>query len=370
MPALDCRRARSDEQSGTLAEVSQSAVSPNEFFPNTMTRPALAAIACSFAFFMATNVVAETLYRWVDDNGNVHYSDQVPPEQAQHRRAKLNERGMVVEETEAARSAEQLEQERQLKRLRAEQDRLLAEQADRDRSLLRTFRSVEEIKVALQGKLNTIDAQIKITQANLQRLDEARRAQEQRAAALEKGAQAIPKNLLDSISGSRKQTTIDQEKIKQLEFEKQNLRVKFEKDMDRFIALTARSGDASEVLAQYPQQPASVRETGAPILSAVVCTEAPVCDSAWRLAKQYVQLHANTRMAIETDKILKTSEPSDGNGMSLLVTRIAGKTGETLFLDVRCKSSSLGQEFCASQKVRAIRSGFQPYVEAGLRLAR
>ena len=32
------------------------------------------------------------LYRWVDDEGNVTFSDQVPPDQVQHKRETLNEK--------------------------------------------------------------------------------------------------------------------------------------------------------------------------------------------------------------------------------------------------------------------------------------
>jgi len=45
---------------------------------------------------------AKKMYRWVDENGKTFLSDQVPPEQVQHRREQLSEKGRVVQVTEKA----------------------------------------------------------------------------------------------------------------------------------------------------------------------------------------------------------------------------------------------------------------------------
>ncbi|GAB1392459.1 hypothetical protein MASR1M60_06220 [Rhodocyclaceae bacterium] len=40
------------------------------------------AIVCGLAFLCAGSVQAQTAYRWVDQDGKVHYSDRVPPKTA------------------------------------------------------------------------------------------------------------------------------------------------------------------------------------------------------------------------------------------------------------------------------------------------
>lgn len=305
---------------------------------------------------------AET-FRWTDEQGNVHYSDRVPPDQAKHRRSKLNPQGMEVEVIEGAKSPEQLAREKQLKQLRAEQQRLMAEQRDRDLSLLRTYRSEEEMHMALQGKLSTIDSAVKITTANRQRQEEILLGQEKRAADLEVQGQAVPRNLRDNIDTTRRQIASYQEKTKNLEAEKLAITERFSKDIERFKALKAAQQDPA-LSSGWHEQDSPTNEV--PIVSAVVCHPDAICDRAWTLAKAYVQANTNKPLVTETDRILQTAAPMEDKDIALIITRIEGKTEDTVFLDVRCRSSSLGEEWCASAKVKDIRAGFKPYIENGL----
>src|ERR1041384_908045 len=47
-------------------------------------------------------------YRWVDENGVVHYGDRLPPEYAKKESAILNKQGVEVRRNEAQRTAEQV----------------------------------------------------------------------------------------------------------------------------------------------------------------------------------------------------------------------------------------------------------------------
>ncbi len=60
-------------------------------------------------------------YRWVDDQGLMHYTDQVPPEQSKNPHAKLNSDAKTIELIEGQKTEEQLEQIKRLKQLRFEQ---------------------------------------------------------------------------------------------------------------------------------------------------------------------------------------------------------------------------------------------------------
>ena len=45
---------------------------------------------------VAGAAVAETVYRWVDENGVVHFGDAIPPEYAEQEKLILNEQGVTV----------------------------------------------------------------------------------------------------------------------------------------------------------------------------------------------------------------------------------------------------------------------------------
>ena len=91
---------------------------------------------------LSTAVADETrLYKWTDKDGNVFYSDKVPPEYAERPKAVLNDQGVAVENLEGKKTAEQLEAER------IENERRVAQelQLRADQALLATYLSVEEI---------------------------------------------------------------------------------------------------------------------------------------------------------------------------------------------------------------------------------
>ena len=72
-----------------------------------------------FAFILfVSSAHAKKMYRWVDDQGNTYFSDQVPPEHIKHRREALSEKGRVIGITEKAKTSEQLELEKRLAELR------------------------------------------------------------------------------------------------------------------------------------------------------------------------------------------------------------------------------------------------------------
>ena len=107
------------------------------------------------------------MYKWVDDQGVVHYTDRIPPESVSKGATVLDKQGRSVKTIDPAPTAEQrkateAEVERQRDVAKAN-----AEQARRDRALTQSFTSVAEIDVAraraiatMEGQLATIGAYI------------------------------------------------------------------------------------------------------------------------------------------------------------------------------------------------------------------
>jgi hypothetical protein len=104
------------------------------------------------------------VYKWVDDQGVTHYGDPIPPEYASQAHGVINNQGIEVEHTDAEKSAEQLAAEDQ-KRLDAEQ------RANRDRNLLTTYGSVQEIERLRDQRLSLLIDQIKLKEQFLETLN-------------------------------------------------------------------------------------------------------------------------------------------------------------------------------------------------------
>ena len=325
--------------------------------------PAVFRLAALAALLLCAPAGRAETFRWVDEGGTVHYTDQVPPEEAKRPRAKLNPEAKIMEIIEGQKTQEQLEQARRLKRLRADQQRILAEQRDSDMSLNRTYRSEEEMQVALKGKLNTMDSAKKIAESNRQHQEEILRSLIKRAADTENSGQTVPQALRDSIESARRQIASYQEKARALDNTKADIVAAFTKDLERFRGLGAlnRSVEFGSLEWQAQRPEADVL-----VVSAIAC-KLKQCDAAWALAKEYIKTKTTRPLVTETPTILQTAGPRTEKDMALLVVHISGKTGDTLFLDTSCHFSSIGDELCAGAIARDIRAGFVPYLEAGLK---
>ena len=85
-----------------------------------MARLLPALLATAALFCVPASNVAGALYKWVDEDGNIRYSDQLPPSQSSKKHQKLNASGVVVTTREAAKSDEELAADAEARRLAEE----------------------------------------------------------------------------------------------------------------------------------------------------------------------------------------------------------------------------------------------------------
>jgi hypothetical protein len=131
----------------------------------------VAGILCAVMLFASPGFAAgagasngRTLYKWVDAQGVTHYGDQIPPEYAAQEKSVINSHGIEINRLEAQKTAEQLAAEDQ-KKAEAEQSR------NRDRNLLNTYASVQEIERLRDQRVALLSDQIKVTSQFLEVLN-------------------------------------------------------------------------------------------------------------------------------------------------------------------------------------------------------
>ena len=105
-----------------------------------------------------------TLYKWVDEQGVTHYGDHIPPEYAAQEKQVINSQGVEISRLEAQKTPEALAAEEQ-KKIEAEQSK------NRDRNLLNTYASVQEIERLRDQRVTLLSDQIKVTSQFLEVLN-------------------------------------------------------------------------------------------------------------------------------------------------------------------------------------------------------
>ena len=187
---------------------------------------------------------ASKTYKWVDEHGRVHYGDHVPPQYVDRDRDVLNEQGVRVGSEQGAKTAAERAEEA---RLAALQEELRAEKlaaARRDRVLLETYLSVEEIEMLRDRRLELMESQIKVTEQYLNNLRKRLLMLQQEAVLYrpysdEPDAPEIPENLDVDISRTVASINLYERTLASTRGQQQELRDKFARDINRFQELKA-----------------------------------------------------------------------------------------------------------------------------------
>ncbi|KAA3629410.1 MAG: DUF4124 domain-containing protein [Proteobacteria bacterium] len=208
-------------------------------------RVPLTVIGGLVGIMLATSIAAESrkLFRWVDEEGNVHYSDVVPPAHAKQGRSELNDRGLTVRSIDRAKTAEEIAEEQRQARIRTELERIAREQAAYDRALLDTYSSVEVMEQTRDSKISVLQGQIRVTEGNILNLRKQLDEQMNRAAALERNGKAVPVTLQNEIFTTQDQVRRGLEFILDRRDEIETLRQQFAKDIARYREVTEQAKD-------------------------------------------------------------------------------------------------------------------------------
>lgn len=122
---------------------------------------------------LSAQVSAGALYKWVDDDGQVRYSDRMPPEQNKKEHQQLNSQGVVMSTSKerVVRSEESLAAEAEAKRkqeeLEKEEAAIREAQYKKDQVLLLTFSSEDELTNVRDDRIEVIDSVVRLIQKSI-----------------------------------------------------------------------------------------------------------------------------------------------------------------------------------------------------------
>jgi len=307
-------------------------------------------------------VLAKKMFRWVDDAGNVRYSDQVPPDQVKHRREALNENARVVDVVEKQKTKAQRDLEKRLVLLRRQQNEIIRKQKGHDKVLRSTFRNVSDMEMALKGKMLAMDGQRKVVQGNLQRIEKQLQQQQKKAAQFERDGRKVPAKILVDIRLTKEQIELSYIEISKQFEKKKRVREEFEADINRFIYLTQSESEGSKDISRKTAEKKAEKQLGL-----FVCKSLEQCDKAWVSAKQFVYANSSTALDIETNRLIMSQAPYKDTDLSLSISKMnMDGNKQQLFLDIRCRQSSIGDELCRSAKAKNIRNSFSSYIKLAL----
>ena len=191
------------------------------------------------AILISANTMAERTFKWVDNEGQVHYGNRVPPEYARAERRVINEQGRTIQVYEAAKTPEERAAARAAAEKEAKRKALEEKQAIHDRSLLATYATEKDMQLARDGKIASVDALLQLTNSRIESMKVRLLDLTEEAATYERSGKRLPHSLEGQIKNLRAQIARNEEFVKEKELELSDIKNQFDTDINRFIELTA-----------------------------------------------------------------------------------------------------------------------------------
>lgn len=214
-----------------------------------MKRIQLLAILIGFIGF---NVDAK-MYKWVDENGKVHYSDKVPPDQVDHARERISQTGVVEEKIERALTEEEKktlavalkkQQEAELKA------KIAAENEAKERNqILMSYSSADQIKRLKNERVSALVRNIETAKENLSIQEKNQGDLMKRAADKERNGEVVSEAFLNQITQVKEQIAYQKKFIVEKTAEIETTEAKYDSDLEKYYKYSGEKAteEAKEV---------------------------------------------------------------------------------------------------------------------------
>lgn len=169
------------------------------------------------------------VYRWVDDRGNVQYSDAPPPSSAKGV-AELDRRGMVRKKPEKASSAAEAVRFEEEKQARAVLRR-------RDQALLQSFSRPEEIDYLRDRQIEAVNARVQTNKLQRRTVEDRAKRLNAQIGSLAKAGKPVSASVKADLEGARKELGVLDGDASKMDAEIADIRTRAEADKKRLLEL-------------------------------------------------------------------------------------------------------------------------------------
>lgn len=193
-----------------------------------MTKATVLAAFLMFSVAQGANAEAR-LKKWVDEKGEVHYGDVVPPEYANKDRVLLDKKGRQVKSPEEEEGASMAEKKAAL------------EQRRKDHALLNTYSNEKEIDLARDRNLQQVEARIEGIKMLQKSAQESLAGFHQEEADLRQAGKPAPASLKADIKASEEKIAKLKQDLETANEKAASVRAAYEADKMRYRELTGGS---------------------------------------------------------------------------------------------------------------------------------
>ena len=158
-------------------------------------------ISCSF-------VVQAKMFKWVDENGQMHFGDKIPQKYQVKEHEELNDYGVSTKHLAAKKTPEEKAKERRLEKERIKA--VLAEDRQKklDRELLDIYSTERDLVVARDSRLNAIATQVQMSEAIINATNKKIESMEKQVINIKASKREVPIDLYNRIDSEKQQVAV------------------------------------------------------------------------------------------------------------------------------------------------------------------
>jgi len=190
------------------------------------------------------------MYKWVDDDGQMHFGDKIPTRYLVKEHDELNEQGVKVKHKAAAKTAEEKAEARRIKYEKKKAALIKKRKQQRDRVLLDTYTTERDLIVARDSRLDAVSSQINLAETIIADSNKKIVGMEKKITEIQASSRKVPVDMYDRLELEKKQVVVQTKVMKGHKKRHQEISIQFNDYIERFKVLKAEQKAKRERIAK------------------------------------------------------------------------------------------------------------------------
>ena len=194
--------------------------------------------------------VQAKMYKWEDENGQVHFGDKIPTRYLVKEHDEMNEQGVVVKHKDAAKTPKQKAEARHLESERKKAALVEKRKKQRDRVLLDTYTTERDLIVARDSRLDADESQIQLAVSIIKDSNNKIDSMEAQVAQIKASNREVPAGLYNRIENEKQQVSVQSKVMDNHKKRRDDISTQFNDYVERFKVLKIEQKERREKLAR------------------------------------------------------------------------------------------------------------------------
>jgi hypothetical protein len=193
---------------------------------------------------------ATKFYKWIDDEGKVHYTEHLPPESTGKNTSQLNKHGSVVRETDRALTPEERLLQEQATHRREEEAKTQKEEERKNVAVMSSYSSEKDIDSARERALASNSDAINSANHNIEVAMKRKEELTKRSAGFQNKPK--PEKLEREIESNETDLRNQQQLLNTKKREAEQINARYDEDKRRFLRLTKPASSTASIAQPTP----------------------------------------------------------------------------------------------------------------------